>query len=103
MNIATEAQIQTKILKYLRKTYPSAITWKIHEDPVFGVSGIPDIMFIHAGKVFFFEVKKPGGKISRIQEVTLHKLQNNDIIAEVVYGLLDVQRLLTREGESICS
>lgn len=98
----SEKQIQTKILNYLKKHYPGAVVWKIHEDPMFGVVGIPDIMFIVDGVTFFFEVKKPGEEPSRIQEVVLHKLQRNDIIADVVYGIQDVQRLLIQGGINAC-
>ena len=103
MKILSESQIQSKILTYLRKHYPSAVTWKLHEDHVFGVVGIPDILFITEGMTFFFEVKKPGEKPSRIQEVVLHKLQRNDIIADVVYSIQDVQRLLIQGGINACT
>lgn len=102
MKILSESQIQSKILTYLRKHYPNAVTWKLHEDNVFGVVGIPDILFITEGRTFFFEVKKPGEKPIRIQEVVLHKLQRNDIIADVVYGIQDVQRLLIQGGINAC-
>jgi len=101
VNIHTESQIQSKILKYLRKNYPKAVVWKLHEDPIFGVTGIPDICFIHAGFTYFFEVKKPGGVLSKIQEVTLKKLFHNGIIAEVVYGVEDVRRLLPPKGTTL--
>lgn len=97
-----ESDIQRSILNYLRTHYPTAVTWKLHEDQVFGVVGIPDILFITEGMTFFFEVKKPGEKPSRIQEVVLHKLQRNDIIADVVYGVQDVQRLLIQGGINAC-
>ena len=97
----SEAQIQTGILHYLRKYFPSAIVWKIHEDSVFGVIGVPDILFIHKGKVFFFEVKRAGQGASKIQAVVLQKLQNNDVVAEVVYSLMQVKLILLREGVNI--
>lgn len=96
-----EKDIQNSILKYLRKSFPTAITWKIKEDPIFGVVGIPDVLFIHKGKVFFFEVKRAGQGASKIQEVVLHRLRRNDITAEVVYSLMQVKLILIREGISV--
>jgi len=94
--IQSEKQIQDSILKYLKKTYPTAVVWKIHEDPVYGVTGIPDIFFAYKGKVAFFEVKRPGGVISPRQKVILKQLQlKNAITAEVVYSVEDVKRTLT--------
>ncbi len=99
----SEKQIQSQILKYLKKHYPNAIAWKLHEDPVFGVVGIPDILFVVDGVAFFFEVKKPGECASKIQKSVLKKLKNNDIIAEVVYSVADVQHYLAQGGINACN
>ena len=92
-----EGKIQTQILEYLRKTYPKSCVWKIHEDPDFGMIGLPDIFFAYKGKAVFFEVKRPGEKQSPMQEYVFKTLKENDIYCEVVYGLLDVKRILLKE------
>ena len=97
-HIESERQIQSKILSYLRSTYPKALSLKLHEDPVFGVVGIPDIMFLHDGKALFFEVKRPGEKSSKIQESIMTKMINNGIMARVVYGVDDVRRIINVHG-----
>ncbi|NCB43893.1 MAG: hypothetical protein EOM59_14940 [Clostridia bacterium] len=60
-------------------------------------------MFINKGEVIFFEVKKADGKLSKIQEVTLNKLIMNGILAEVVYEVKDVERLLPPKGKILWS
>ena len=98
----SEKQIQDSILHYLKKSFPSSVVWKLHEDPVFGVIGIPDIFFAYNGKAFFFEVKDSGKGASKIQEVVLNKLVKNGIIAEVVYSVLQVKLILLQEELDVC-
>jgi len=87
----TEAQIQSRILKHLRKKYPTALVWKLTEETL---CGIPDICFIHEGNVMFFEVKKPGGRVRPLQRSIIKKLEYNDIIAEVVTSVEDVKEII---------
>lgn len=89
-----ENRIQRSILNYLRKKYPLAITWKIHEDPVFGVLGIPDILFVYDGDVFFFEVKRPGEDLTRIQESVMQRLKRNRAKAYVVRSVEEVKEII---------
>ena len=89
-----ESDIQRSILNYLRTHYPTAVTWKLHEDPIFGIIGIPDILFIYDNNVYFFEVKRQGEDATKIQKIVLEKIRHNGIIAEVVYGVLDVQQFI---------
>lgn len=87
----SEAQIQTSILKYLKKKYPTALIFK-HADKT--RCGVPDIQFIYYGNTVWLEVKKPGGKVSDIQEWTLERLRNNNHKAYVVYSLQEVKEIL---------
>jgi hypothetical protein len=92
--VQSESSIQTSILKYLRGTYPSAVTIKIHEDPVFGTPGLPDILFIWDGDVFFFEVKRPGETTSPIQNVVMKKLRLNRTQAYTVTSVEEVKKIV---------
>lgn len=92
----SESKRQSEILKYLRKTYPGSVVWKMHEDYVFGVKFVPDILFAYSGLVWFFEVKRPGEKPSPGQETVMNKLKLNGISAEVVYSVVDVIDILRK-------
>jgi hypothetical protein len=89
--MALEKDVQAKILKYLRKTYPQAVVYKLTETTN---CGIPDIIFIHNKKVAFIEAKRPGGRVSRIQECVIRKINSQGVIAEVVFSVENVKELL---------
>ncbi len=87
-----ERKIQNQILEYLRDNFPEAVVWKLSEQTI---CGVPDIMFAYKGKVIFFEVKAPNGKVSKIQEVMIRKLRKNSILAKVVYSATEVMDIVT--------
>lgn len=62
----------------------------------FQAAGLPDLMVIQkGGKVMFFEVKRPKlGKVSALQKKTLDLLKSFGIVAEVVYSLDDVKKII---------
>lgn len=78
-----ESYYQAKILESLRKNYPDAFIWKCQQGP-YSRRGIPDICMILDGHYFGFEVKRPGGKPTRIQEVTITDINNAGGTALVV-------------------
>ena len=92
--LQSEKSIQDSILKYLRSNYPKAVTFKIHEDPVFGTCGLPDIFFAYDGDVFFFEVKKPGESLTPLQNIMIKKLRENLVLAFRVTSVKEVEDLL---------
>ena len=65
-----ESYYQTKILQWLKRTYPAAFIWKAAAGP-YSQGGIPDICAIIDGHFYGFEVKRPeGGRLSKLQELT---------------------------------
>jgi hypothetical protein len=88
-----EAQVQANILKYLRKTYAGAVVWKLTEQ---SLCGVPDIFFAWGGKVFFFEVKCPGGRRRPRQVFTVSKLNKNGVPSAFVESLDDVKVFLQK-------
>ena len=69
-----ESYYQTKILRWLRDTYPAAFIWKAAAGP-YSQGGIPDICAIIDGHFYGFEVKRPeGGRLSKLQELTIQKI-----------------------------
>ena len=67
-----EKDIVNAILRYL-KTVPFCFAWKTHGG-LYGSSGIPDIIACVGGQFFAFEVKQPGGKLTKLQETTMRKI-----------------------------
>ena len=87
-----EKTITNKILKYL-KEQPCCFAFKEHGG-AYGTAGIPDIICCYKGKFVAFEVKTPRGKLSKLQEIILQKIQNANGIAYKVTSLEDVKEIL---------
>lgn len=64
--VRLEKDIQKDILKYL-KTIPGIFFYKA-QGGAFGKNGIPDIIVCLDGRFLGIEVKRPGGRLSRLQE-----------------------------------
>lgn len=90
--IAGEAAITRSILRYL-KSFQSGYVVKLHGGP-YQQAGLPDILFILDGKSYFFEIKRPGGKLTKLQELTLAQLARAGASVCVAYNLGDVKQHL---------
>lgn len=68
-----EKDVDGKIVDYAKKTY-GALVLKLTMLGRYGIAGLPDRLFLGRGRVIFFiEMKKPGGKTSKIQDY-MHQL-----------------------------
>jgi hypothetical protein len=100
----SEIQIQTKAYQYLHNNYPAIRGLFFHVPNGGGrnviegmqlkasgvVPGIPDLLLIWEGKVYFIEVKKLGGVVSDVQ-YKMHKLwQANGVIGIVAYTSTEI-------------
>lgn len=88
----SEKIIVNHILKYL-KSLEGCFAWKEHGGK-YGTAGIPDIICCYHGKFYSFEVKMPVGKLTKLQEVTLAKIQNSGGSAVKVTSLEEVKVIL---------
>ena len=89
-----ESYYQTKILQWLKRTYPAAFIWKAAAGP-YSQGGIPDICAIIDGHFYGFEVKRPeGGRLSRLQELTIEKINTAGGTAAVVSYPADCERII---------
>lgn len=88
-----ESDLQRKIQKYLKENLEKAVVWKNHGNQ-YSVIGLPDIMCIYKGKMICIEVKIPGNKPTKLQEVTLQKLKEAGAIVGVAYSIQDVKEIL---------
>ena len=57
--------------------------------------GLPDILHIEAGKAYFFEVKRPDGKVTPLQFSVMDKLIRAGADAGLVTAVKDVKRAFT--------
>jgi len=79
----TEQQIQSKRIKQLESEgYYVLKLIKTNKN------GIPDLLAIPPGcEVLFSEVKKPNGKLSKLQKYRLKELKNHGCKTEVYKGI----------------
>ena len=68
-----EKDIVAAILRLLKQT-PNCFCWKEHGG-MYGMAGIPDIIACVNGRFVAFEVKVPGGKLTKLQEIALAKIR----------------------------
>ena len=65
-----ESKIQSQIIKKFERA-----GWMVVKLIATNTNGIPDLMCLRAGRVLFIEVKRPGGKLSELQEYRIRKLR----------------------------
>lgn len=87
-----EKTITNQILKYL-KSLPECFAFKEHGG-LYGTSGIPDIIVCYTGKFLAFEVKTEKGKLSKLQEMAIAKIQKANGMAFKVTNLEEVEEIL---------
>jgi hypothetical protein len=68
-----EKCITTAIMRYL-KDLPGCFCWKEHGG-MYGVAGLPDIICCINGRFVAFEVKTENGRLSKLQELAIAKIQ----------------------------
>lgn len=90
-----ESNLQRKIQKYLKEILPGSVVWKNHGNQ-YSVKGLPDIMCVANGKMICIEVKIEGNKVTKLQEITLQKLQDAGAITCIAYSTQDVQNMLIK-------
>ena len=91
----TEKVIVNSILRYLN-ALPQCRAEKTWGGG-YGNAGKPDITGCLRGRRFELEVKKPGGKPTKLQEVTLHKWLEAGAITGVVHSVDEVKEVLNVE------
>lgn len=87
-----EKNITNEILKYL-KTLEGCFAWKAHGG-MYGTAGIPDIICCFKGRFIAFEVKTDKGKLTKLQEITIHRIKDANGEAFKVTSLEEVKKIL---------
>ena len=87
-----EKDIVAAIMRYL-KTVPARFAWKEHGG-MYGTSGLPDIVCCVNGRFVGLEVKTSDGKVTKLQEVTLAKIQAAGGAGAVVRSVDEVKKII---------
>ena len=87
-----EKTITNQILKYL-KSEPECFAFKEHGG-MYSTAGIPDIICCYRGKFVAFEVKTLTGKLSKLQEITIKRINEAGGMAIKVTSFQEVKNVL---------
>jgi len=90
---SSEAALQATILRWLR----SHGGWwvKYHVSGKYSTAGVPDILGAYKGRFVAFEVKRPGGRLTKLQAATHKKMREQGKASVFVVDSLDkVKELL---------
>lgn len=91
--IKLEAAIQKDILKYL-SSKDECWFFKAHSGR-YGTKGVPDLIGHYKGQFIGFEVKRPEiGVVSKLQEVTINKINQSGGKAYIVTSVEQVKEIL---------
>jgi Holliday junction resolvase len=93
----TEKDIVNAILRYL-KSVPGCFAWKEHGG-LYGTAGLPDIIACINGRFNAFEVKTPTRKLTKLQEITLRRINEAKGYAFKVTSVEEVREILERLEE----
>ena len=86
-----EKTITRNIVRYLNGL-PACYARKIHGGRY--ASGFPDIICVREGIAIWIEVKRPGGKPTKLQLVELENWRSAGALAIVAYSLDDVKKIM---------
>jgi hypothetical protein len=90
-----ESSLVERILKTLN-SIPKCKAIKRHGS-AYGRRGEPDITGSFCGLHFELEVKVPGGKLTKLQELRLKEWEKSGAIVSVVYSVDDAVKLLNKK------
>ena len=87
-----EKDIVAAIMRLLKRI-PRCFAWKEHGG-MYGSAGIPDVICCLDGRFFAFEVKTSEGRLTKLQEQTIHRIKVAGGHAYVVRSVEDVKAVL---------
>ncbi len=67
-----------------------------------GNSGVPDrICILPGGKIYFVELKRPGGKLSKLQGIQQRRLESMGCNVRTIWTAIDVDYFLAEAGHEV--
>jgi len=91
-----EKDITSKIMRYL-KTLPCCFAWK-EFGGMYSTSGLPDIICCINGMFVAFEVKTDKGRLSKLQEIMIQRINAANGKAFKVTSVGEVKKILNGLG-----
>ncbi len=91
-----ESAIVNRIMERL-KGVECGWFFKVHGG-AFQAAGIPDVVGCLCGRFIALEVKRPGGRPTRLQEWVLDRIRRAGGVAAVVYSLDEAEAIIKAEG-----
>lgn len=96
--IQKESTIVRRIMTWL-KSQPDCFCWKEHGG-MYGTAGIPDIICCINGRFVALEVKNEKGRTTKLQDVTIKRIQDAGGYAAVVRSLDEVKTIVAAVKEA---
>lgn len=98
--MANQQELESAIVRRIMRNLAATGGWfmKVHGG-AFQVAGVPDIIGCLKGRFVAFEVKRPGGKATKLQLHTIGLIQKAGGLAAVVYSWDDARRALEGGGD----
>lgn len=92
-----ESRIVSQIVNWLEQ---QSHTWcfKVHGG-AYQTKGVPDIVGCHKGQFFALEVKRPGGKTSKLQDWQMEQIIKAQGKTQVVTSLTEVKEFINGFSE----
>lgn len=89
MNQIRESKIETDIVNYAKSLQFLVFKFVSPQQ-----RGVPDRIFIKSGVVLFIEFKRPGGKLTKLQEYQRDKLIKNGMIVRKIDNINEGKQLI---------
>jgi len=93
----SEQDLKRRVIATLKNDYPGCWIWKISDQ---WTSGIPDVLFIYQGVHIFMELKSERGKLSKLQDHTLHRINAAGGHAWEIRSVEDARRIVQCQIQS---
>ncbi len=87
-----EQTVVNQIKAYLQQI-DGLFFWKEHGGQ-YGTAGIPDIIVCYKGRFIAFECKRPGGRPTLLQKITMNKIQKANGIVKIVTSVDEVKKII---------
>lgn len=97
-----ETALTNKIRGHVESVFPVSLTYKYHGSG-FGVSGVPDFVFLWRGRAIFIEVKVPGEKPTPKQVYEMGRINATGVRATWVCSpdeaVSEINRIMKEYGD----
>lgn len=89
MGIMFEREIEKRFVKRIRNI--KGYAWKFVSP---GLNGVPDRIVLLGGRVYFVELKRPGGVLSPIQKVMINRIKRAGLEVFIIENDHDIDSVI---------